>query len=100
MPRPRFSSKQTVRLLTAFLQRPDTWRYGYELGRETALSSGTLYPLLLRLAEEGWLESRWIEPERPGRPARHAYRLTAAGRTHAARQVDRRAAGRPALAGG
>ena len=26
------------------------------------------------------LESRWLEPERPGRPARHAYRLTAAGR--------------------
>ena len=100
MPRPRFSSQQTVRLLTAFLHRPDTWRHGYELGRETGLSSGTLYPLLLRLAEEGWLEARWIDPERPGRPARHAYRLTAAGRTLAARQVDRRAAGRPALAPG
>ena len=33
-----------------------------------------------QVAERNWLESQWLEPEKPGRPARHAYRITAAGR--------------------
>jgi DNA-binding PadR family transcriptional regulator len=56
------------------------WRYGLEVAGATGLKSGSLYPLLLRLSERGLLESRWLEPERPGRPARHAYRMTGAGR--------------------
>lgn len=101
MARPRFGSPQTIRLLAAFLQQADVWRYGYDLSRETRLKSGTLYPLLMRLANEGWLEARWMEPERPGRPPRHAYRLTPTGRMLAMRQVDSKAAGRrPALLGG
>lgn len=87
-------------MLAAFLHQPDAWRYGYDLSRDTGLMSGTLYPLLLRLEEEQWLEARRIEPEKRGRPPRHAYRLTSTGRTLAPRQVDRRAAGRPVLAGG
>jgi DNA-binding PadR family transcriptional regulator len=55
------------------------WRYGLELAAATGLKSGSLYPILLRLAERGLLESRWLEPDRPGRPPRHAYRLSAAG---------------------
>ncbi len=58
----------------------DDWRYGLEIAAETGLKSGSLYPLLIRLSERGLLESRWLEPERPGRPARHAYRMTGAGR--------------------
>jgi len=45
--------------------------------------------LLIRLSERGLLESRWLDPERPGRPARHAYRITSAGKAalrEAARQ--------------
>ena len=56
------------------------WRHGLALARETGLQSGTLYPLLIRLADAGFLDSRWEAPERPGRPPRHAYRLTAAGK--------------------
>jgi len=79
-------SKQTLDLLESFLNQAGQWRYGYDLSRETGLKSGTLYPLLLRLAEEKWLEARWEEPERRGRPPRHVYRLTARG-VKAAREV-------------
>ncbi len=60
-------------------QRPRAWQYGYELSKETGLKSGTLYPILIRFSDQGLLESQWQEPERPGKPARHAYRLTADG---------------------
>jgi len=60
-------------------RKPRTWRYGYDLSKDTGLSSGTLYPLLIRLSDQGLLESQWLEPERPGKPPRHAYRLTSTG---------------------
>ena len=50
---------------------------------ETGLKSGTLYPLLMRLADDGLLESEWHPPVPPARAPRHAYRLTAAGRAFA-----------------
>jgi DNA-binding PadR family transcriptional regulator len=40
----------------------------------------------MRLSDQGLLESRWQEPERPGLPPRHAYRLTASGLTLAREQ--------------
>src|SRR5215471_3448369 len=73
------SSRQTRALLAALLHGPQTWRHGYDLAKETALKSGTLYPLLMRLSEQGLLKSRWQEAERPGLPPRHVYRLTASG---------------------
>ncbi len=54
-------------------------RYGYDLTKETSLRPGTLYPLLMRLADQGMLESQWEASPHPGRPARHAYRLTNLG---------------------
>jgi len=66
-------------LLEALSATAQQWRYGYDLMKETGLSSGTLYPLLMRMADKGLIEAEWHEPERPGRPARHAYRLMAAG---------------------
>ena len=73
-------STQAIAVLTVLLESRDDWRYGLEVAAATGLKSGSLYPILIRLSERGLLESRWLEPERPGRPARHAYRLTAAGR--------------------
>lgn len=64
------------------------WHYGYDLGRRAGLKSGTLYPILVRLAERGWLETRWTHPERPGRPPRHIYRLTALGAEGAAASLE------------
>jgi PadR family transcriptional regulator PadR len=73
------TSPQTLLVLDALLQGPGAWHYGYALSRQTRLKSGILYPILSRLADQGWLETRWDEPERLGRPARHTYRLTAQG---------------------
>jgi DNA-binding PadR family transcriptional regulator len=79
MPRRPNNSRQTRALLAALLERSQAWRHGYDLSKETGLRSGTLYPLLMRLSDQGLLESRWEEAERPGLPPRHVYRLTAAG---------------------
>lgn len=66
-------------LLGALSAQAGRWRHGYDLMKETGLLSGTLYPLLMRMTDQGLLEAEWREPARPGRPARHAYRLTAQG---------------------
>jgi PadR family transcriptional regulator PadR len=66
-------------LLAALSVQRQSWRHGYDLMKETGLASGTLYPLLMRMTDQGLVEAEWREPALPGRPARHAYRLTAAG---------------------
>ena len=58
----------------------DCWLHGYDICRRGGVKAGTLYPLLIRLEEQGYLEAEWQAPAEPGRPPRHAYRLTAAGR--------------------
>lgn len=84
----RKCSRQTLALLSALLERPRTWQHGYELSKETGLKSGTLYPILIRLSDQGLLNSRWKDAERPGRPPRHVYRLTATGLALARDQVE------------
>jgi PadR family transcriptional regulator, regulatory protein PadR len=66
-------------LLGVLSARSQQWRHGYELMKETGLLSGTLYPLLMRMTDQGLVEAEWREPVQPGRPPRHAYRLTAKG---------------------
>ncbi|HMS20042.1 PadR family transcriptional regulator [uncultured Sphingorhabdus sp.] len=73
------TSHQTRTVLLAFLKSPLTWRYGYDLIKETNLKSGTLYPLLIRLHDQGLLDAEWHPSRQAGRPPRHAYRLTKAG---------------------
>lgn len=79
MVRNRRPSRQMLLLLEALSVRRQQWRHGYDLMKETGLLSGTLYPLLMRMTDQGLVEAEWREPAQPGRPARHAYRLTAAG---------------------
>ena len=86
MPRRPNTSPQTRRVLEALLEPPE-WHHGYDLAKRTGLKSGTLYPILIRLSEQGHLEHQWLEPEIPGRPARHTYRLTPSG--HALAQTAR-----------
>lgn len=82
-------TRTTARALLAFLDTPRTWRYGYELMKAAGLSSGTLYPLLARLTDDGWLESRWEDSEFPGKPPRQLYRLTPTGRLQARYALER-----------
>ena len=65
--------------MTALVADPAAWRYGYELGQEIGLKAGTLYPILIRLCDQGLLEASWETGTPQGRPPRHLYRLTAAG---------------------
>jgi DNA-binding PadR family transcriptional regulator len=87
MPRPANASRQTRILLAEFATHPDAWRHGYDLTKATGIGAGTLYPTLSRLADQGLLESEWRPAAQAGRPARHAYRLTAEGLAFARRQA-------------
>jgi DNA-binding PadR family transcriptional regulator len=79
MSRSRALSVAAKSVLAVLLQRAGGWSYGYDLAKVTGVKSGTLYPLLIRLEEKGFLETEWQPPVEPGRPPRHAYRLTASG---------------------
>src|SRR3954451_11522467 len=67
-------------------------RHGYEISRLIETRSNgqlkfhiaSLYPLLYRLEERGWLQGRWVE--KAGQRRRRFYRLTAEGRRVLARQ--------------
>ena len=74
-------SGPTVSVLCALCEEPSQWRHGYALARETRLTPGTLYPVLIRLAARGLVEACWQEEPRAGRPRRQLYRLTADGLT-------------------
>lgn len=77
--RKRALSSHARALLKNLLDTQGEWRHGYDLAALTGLKSGTLYPLLIRLESQGYLEAEWQPPVARGRPPRHAYRLTAAG---------------------
>jgi PadR family transcriptional regulator, regulatory protein PadR len=61
-------------------------RHGYEISQQIDQRSAgqlkfhiaSLYPLLYRLEERGWLHGRWVE--KTGQRRRRYYRLTAEGR--------------------
>lgn len=71
-------SPQTLKVLEVFLEEPREWRYGYDISRVTGLKSGSLYPILMRLADRRLLETEW-ETIEVGKPPRHMYRLTPDG---------------------
>lgn len=100
MRRNRRPSRQMLVLLGALAERTQQWRHGYDLMKETGLLSGTLYPLLMRMTEQGLVEAQWCEPTQPGRPARHIYRLTSAGvaLAQACARDDRNLSSTPVLA--
>lgn len=66
-------------MLLALAADPAGWQHGYDLCRQTGLKAGTVYPILMRLADRGWLETSWETPGVAGRPPRHLYRVTKAG---------------------
>jgi DNA-binding PadR family transcriptional regulator len=66
-------------VLVALARRGTSWSHGYELCRSLGLKAGTVYPILIRLAERGQVETSWEAGPVSGRPARHLYRLTAEG---------------------
>ena len=69
-------------------------RHGYEISKLIEARSGgtlkfhvaSLYPLLYRLEERGWLQGRWVE--KPAQRRRRFYSLTAEGRRILMRQRE------------
>ena len=94
MPQPVRLSAQTLEVLSALTTEPSAWRHGYDLARETGLKSGTLYPILIRLADRHLVEARWEDEQPAGRPRRHLYRLTSDGAAVASQALAAAAAKR------
>jgi PadR family transcriptional regulator, regulatory protein PadR len=103
----RRPSAQTTAVVLALAEQPATWRYGYALCQQLDLKAGSVYPILMRLADRGLLETTWESEAPAGRPPRHLYRLTGPGRVLAgelaaapsAPPKSARAPGRPGGAG-
>lgn len=93
MSTPLRSSPQTLQVIAVFLDAPKDWKYGYDISRSTGLKSGTLYPILMRMAERQLLETCW-EPNENGKPPRHMYRFTPKGLRLARERVLSRSAPR------
>jgi transcriptional regulator len=82
----------TPMLILALLEAES--RHGYELSKlleqrtrgVVRIHAASLYPLLYRLEERGWLQGRWVE--KSGERRRRFYTLTAEGRRVLARQRE------------
>ncbi|HEY6893235.1 MAG TPA: PadR family transcriptional regulator [Rhodanobacteraceae bacterium] len=69
-------------------------RHGYEItkmietrsGGDLRFNAASLYPLLYRLEQRGWIEGRWLE--KTGQRRRRYYRITSEGRKMLAAQRD------------
>ena len=85
--------KGSAELLILSLLEPRP-RHGYEISKLIETRSGgrvrfkvaSLYPLLYRLEERGWIQGRWIE--KAGERRRRFYRLTPSGKQMLAAQRD------------
>lgn len=81
---PRMTT-QTLKVLSALMSSDLEELAGADIARKTKLASGTLYPILFRLEEAGFLTSRW-EADAPRdlkRPRRRLYKITGAGARNA-----------------
>lgn len=79
-------------LLLSLLEDED--RHGYEIGKLIEVRSGgrlqfrisSLYPVLCRMEERGWIKGRWVE--KAGQRRRRFYRLTDKGSEALAREKE------------
>jgi DNA-binding PadR family transcriptional regulator len=75
----------TVDVLRVLLDTTEsTW--GLRLVGQTGRPAGSIYPILARLEEGGWVSSHWDEDVKRG-PRRRLYTLTSEGRQSASELV-------------
>jgi PadR family transcriptional regulator PadR len=70
----------TVQVLQAIASG---YLYGFDIMDATGLPSGTVYPILSKLEDSGFVKSRWEDPRiarREKRPPRRSYEITGDGR--------------------
>ena len=72
---------QTQAVLRVLLDHPLQQHYGLEMSKAAGLPSGSLYPILARLEQMGWVVSDWeqVDEHEVGRPRRRYYQLTPDG---------------------
>ncbi|MBO2461146.1 PadR family transcriptional regulator [Actinomadura violacea] len=73
---------QTQMVLRQALVEPTREWYGLEMVLATGLPTGTVYPIIARLEQAGWITSRWenvSEQATEARPRRRYYQFTADG---------------------
>ena len=80
----RIPSPQQLELLSTLLECADDGTHGYTVMQQTDLSPATLYGLLKRLFEDGYLSK---DTQTVGGRRRVCYRLTHAGRHYAERAL-------------
>jgi PadR family transcriptional regulator PadR len=78
-----------LKVLSLFAEAGGKLLSGADIMRSTGAMSGTLYPILARYEEAGWLHSEWenVDPAEAGRPRRRLYQITLAGRRVADREM-------------
>lgn len=96
---------RTLELLMLMAVRPQREQSGAEIGKAFRVSSGTLYPSLLKAENAGLLTARWEDgdPSDLGRPRRRYYRINGAGIAaveRRTRQLGVEIRPHPGLAGG
>lgn len=74
--------------------RGDDPVWGLRICEETGLGPGTVYPILERLQDAGWVTATWEDPQPSGRPRRRFYEITSTGRLERASALEARAAKR------
>jgi PadR family transcriptional regulator PadR len=89
---PERITKQLLKVLEALVADSGRQWYGLELMDATKLSSGTLYPILHRLVQDGWLVRTGDAPSDLGGTGRRLYALTGVGERAASRVLAERAA--------
>jgi len=73
-------TRALIAVALALMEDPTGRHWGYDLSRRAQVASGSLYPLLTRLLEEGWVKDGWDDHRTvSGRPPRRYYTLTEKG---------------------
>ena len=82
-------TSSTVGVLRMFADKYPEALAGADIINSTHIFSGTLYPILERLEQAGWLLSEWetVSPAEVRRPRRKYYSLTGTGRVEAAKAL-------------
>jgi PadR family transcriptional regulator PadR len=82
-------TKATIQVLSVLLQDPGGDHYGLEVAKQADLPTGSVYPILARLEQYGWVDSAWeeIDPAVEGRRPRRYYRLNVYGAQQARRAL-------------
>ncbi len=74
-------SGKSLEILIFLSARHQSEFSGNDISRQLGISSGTLYPLLVKLKQAGMVDDRWEaeDPSSLGRPRRRFYRICGLG---------------------